>query len=108
MSSLESLLRATHLRHGRICLYVADGRWNGSVSHFHGHMAWEDGQGHSDPADAFRAALIEDERKSRDQVRKYDAAPKHSAATPMPPAQIDLEEAIAAVAAPVDIDGLLG
>lgn len=77
MSDLDSLLRSTALKHGRISLdTMGDGRWTATVSHFDAHMSHPMGVDHGDPVDALRAALIEDERKCRELVRRYHAAPK--------------------------------
>ena len=77
MSDLESLLRASTLRHGRICLFTQDGEWYGAVTHFAGHQTTMGGdKWHGDPVDALRAALVEDDRRSRELSRRYAAAPK--------------------------------
>ena len=88
MSALEDLLRASAVTYGRIGLYVANGEWSASVVHFNGPLAWQDGQGHSDPVDALRAALLEEERIMRDAATRYAAAPK---AGPLPAADDDFE-----------------
>ena len=80
MTDLETLLRNTELRHGRICLYTDKGEWFAAVTHFHGHQTHLGGETwHSDPVDALRAALVEDDRKSRDIKRRYTEAPKKGA-----------------------------
>jgi hypothetical protein len=60
VSDLAALLRATPLRHGRICLLVMDGKWSAAVSHFNGRMTHPMGDTHGDPVDALEWALQAD------------------------------------------------
>lgn len=80
MSDLEALLRASELKHGRICLYTEGGRWYGAVTHFHGHQTQCGDQWQDDPVDALRVALIEDARRSDEVRRRYAAAEKMGSA----------------------------
>lgn len=73
---LINLLEETSLSHGRICLYVADGRWTVTISHFNDRLTHPLDQSHHCPVQALRLALIEDERKSRDRARRYTHAEK--------------------------------
>lgn len=79
-TSLEALLRATSLTHGRIAIYVMNGQWTCDIAHFNGHLVHQP-KHHGDPVTALRAALIEDERRCREQARRYAAAPKAGAYT---------------------------
>ncbi len=74
--SLETLLRDSNLRYGRIALdRTPDGLWHAAICHFNDHMT-KDCAGHDDPVDALRVALIEDARITADKVRRYRDAPK--------------------------------
>ena len=75
--SLEALLRSTDMTYGRISLFVMDGTWRASVDHYpHGRSSAFQFDGHSDPVDALRVALLDDERKGREVQRRYADAPK--------------------------------
>lgn len=95
-TTLEELLRASQVHTGTIALLRIDGGpWRATVSHHNGHMVHPMGDWAADPVDALRSALIEDDRRHRDVVRRYATAPK----------QVDLEEAIAVAAAMDDLIG---
>lgn len=76
--TLETLLRSIDLERGSIDLTrMGDGRWQAAVLRWHAGAPHSETQPfHSDPVDALRGALIEDERKQRDTERRYAAAPK--------------------------------
>ena len=84
-TALEDMLRATLLRDGAIQMNCCDGKWcavityrNGrATNHCMGADQWLD-----DPVDALRAVLINEERESRDIVRRYAAATKIGAPAP--------------------------
>jgi hypothetical protein len=100
-TGLEALLRATSLSHGRIAIYVMNGQWSCDIAHINGHLVHQP-KHHGDPVTALRAALIEDERRSRDQVRRYEAAPKAGAYTQE--MTDEFSEAQAQIAAEVEAD----
>ena len=79
-SPIEDMLRSTSMRYGHIQLFHDDQGWQASVYHYEPKRLTHDGRVMSDPVDALRAALIEDERKTRDLARRYAAAEKVSAA----------------------------
>lgn len=76
---IEDMLRSTSMRYGHIQLFHDDQGWQASVYHYEPKRLTHDGRVMSDPVDALRAALIEDERKTRDLARRYAAAEKVSA-----------------------------
>lgn len=78
-SPIEDMLRSTSMRYGHIQLFHDDQGWQASVYHYEPKRLTHDGRVMSDPVDALRAALIEDERKTRDLARRYAAAAKVSA-----------------------------
>lgn len=74
--SLEALLRESRLTYGHIQLFHDDQGWQASVYHYEPKRLTHDGKVMSDPVAALRAALLEDERKTRDMERRYAAAEK--------------------------------
>lgn len=74
--SIETLLRESRLAYGHIQLFKDDQGWQASVYHYEPKRLTHDGKVKGDPVDALRAALLEDERKTRDMERRYAAAPK--------------------------------
>lgn len=72
-SSIETMLRSTSMRYGHIQLFRDDQGWQASVYHYEPKRLTHDGRVMSDPVDALRAALIEDERRTRDLERRYAA-----------------------------------
>lgn len=84
---LEELLRSHRMWRGAIQMACVDGQWGVTVTHHGGHQVHPMGKWHDDPVDALRAALIEDERMQREQVRKYSGAPKLGQ-------QIDIEDVL--------------
>lgn len=71
--SLETLLRESRLTYGHIQLFHDDQGWQASVYHYEPKRLTHDGKVMSDPVAALRAALLEDERKTRDMERRYAA-----------------------------------
>ena len=94
-SDLADLLRQSSLTYGHIQLFRDEAGWQASVCHYGPERRdVHDGRAFADPAEALRKALLEDQRRSRDVARRYDIAMSER------PAQIDLEEAIAAAVPP--------
>lgn len=76
-TSLETLLRQTALEHGHIQLFRDECGWQADVCHYRRDPRdARGGKNFTDPVDALRAALIEDERIAREVALKYRAAPK--------------------------------
>ena len=73
MSDLESLLCECQLRYGHIQLFRNEAGWQASVYHYT-PKALTDSAVFSDPVQALRVALVEDDRKTRDMERKYARA----------------------------------
>lgn len=71
--SLETLLRESRLTYGHIQLFRDDHGWQASVYHYEPKRLTHDGKVMSDPVAALRAALLEDDRKTRDMERRYAA-----------------------------------
>lgn len=88
--SVETLLRESALTYGHIQLFRSADGWQASVCHYGPPPVTRDSKVFGDPVEALRKCLLEDARKTADLKRRYDAAPRAQ--------QIDLEEAIAAVA----------
>lgn len=100
---VEEMLRAHPAPYGSIQLFKGpdDERWSAMVSHYDLRSVAPPATVEVtdvDPVVALGKALIQDERLLRDTERKYAAATGQTA-PPAPPQQIDIEEAIAAVAA---------
>ena len=78
-SPLETLLRETSLTYGHIQLFRDDSGWQASVCHYEPTAASGvtiNSKVSSDPVNALRAALLEDERRGREVAKKYAAAAK--------------------------------
>ncbi len=75
-TTLEELLRCCTVKRGAILMSILDGEFGVTITHHQGHQTHPMGKWHSDPVDALTAALIEDERVSRDLSRRYAEAPK--------------------------------
>jgi hypothetical protein len=75
---LETLLRECSLDYGHIQLFRSEEGWQASICHYSKHEAMQcvNSKVSSDPVNALRAALVEDERRARDLERRYEAAPK--------------------------------
>lgn len=71
--SIEALLRESRLTYGHIQLFRDDQGWQASVYHYEPKRLTHDGKVMDDPVAALRAALLEDERKTRDLERRYAA-----------------------------------
>ena len=78
-SSLETLLRESSLTYGHIQLFRNEEGWQASVCHYEPTAVSGvtiNSKVSSDPVNALRAALLEDERRGREVVKKYAAAVK--------------------------------
>ncbi len=73
---LEQLLRECAMTYGHIQLFRDEAGWQASVYHYSPKKLTHNGKAKDDPVEALRAALIEDERLTRDVQRRYDAAVK--------------------------------
>jgi hypothetical protein len=80
-TSLETLLRECSLDYGHIQLFRSEEGWQASIYHYSKHepMTCVNSKVSSDPVNALRAALVEDERRARDLTRRYEAAAKVAA-----------------------------
>jgi len=74
--SIDDLLRSTRMHYGHIQLFRDDQGWQASVYHYEPKRLTHDGKVSDDPVAALRAALIEDERRSRDLERRYAQSAK--------------------------------
>jgi len=74
--SIEDLLRSTRMHYGHIQLFRDDQGWQASVYHYEPKRLTHDGRVMDDPVAALRAALIEDERRTKDLERRYAASVK--------------------------------
>ena len=74
--SIETLLRETRMHYGHIQLFRDDQGWQASVYHYEPKRLTHDGRAMDDPVAALRAALIEDERRTKDLERRYAESPK--------------------------------
>lgn len=72
MSDLEALLCECQLRYGHIQLFRNEAGWQASVYHYT-PKTLTDSAVFSDPVQALRVALVDDDRKTRDMERKYQA-----------------------------------
>lgn len=82
-SPLETLLRETTLTYGHIQLFRNEEGWQASVCHYSPTAVSGvtiNSKVSSDPVNALRAALLEDERRCRDEARRYGEAVKLGAA----------------------------
>ena len=108
-ADLETLLRDSAMVYGSIGLFRDKEGWHAAVTHYEVGRVGALHSGRSvtdcDPVTALRVALLEDDRRTRDLSRRYGAAMVGAQ-----PAQIDIEDAIAAAVAPVadEFEGLLG
>lgn len=102
--SLEALLRDSAMVYGSMQLFRDREGWNATVSHYDAATVGAQHTGRTvtdcDAVTALRVALLEDDRRTRDLSRRYDAAAKGE--------QIDIEEVLAAAAAEDDMAELLG
>lgn len=73
MVTIEDLLRESRLTYGHIQLFRDEQGWQASVYHYE-PKDLVDSKVFGDPVTALRAALMEDDRKTRDMERKYAAA----------------------------------
>jgi hypothetical protein len=64
------------MHYGHIQLFRDDQGWQASVYHYEPKRLTHDGRVIDDPVAALRAALIEDERRSRDLERRYAGSVK--------------------------------
>jgi len=80
--NVETLLRESSLTYGHIQLFRSDdGTWQGSVCHYGPPSTTCDSKCFTDPVEALRKALMEDDRLSRDMLRRYNNAPKYKLTT---------------------------